>query len=328
MYLEYNNKNITEDIKTYLLDFSFQDNEDKADDLQIKLEDKNELWQESWFPEKGAKIKANIITKNYDFLGQVNTLPCGLFEIDEIGCNGPPNVVDLKAVSIPITNSINTEKRTKAWENINLSDIVGEIASRNGMNIMFDTEGNHFFDRVDQNQESDLVFLKRICRDIGHGIKVTNLRVVIFDEKKYQDKTTVTTITKGDAKVLGYDFNVNSLSDYKAAEVSYKDNKTGKVETTKKENPNETKSGKTLKINKRVSNKGEAEKVADKSLEEKNKETNTAKFTLAGDIELSAKQTINVAGWGKFDGKYIINSATHKIGTSGYTVDIDCSKVI
>lgn len=327
VYLEYNNKNISADIKAYLLDFSFQDNEDKADDLQIKLEDKSELWQKEWFPEKGAKIKANIITRNYDSQGQVKTLPCGTFEIDEIGCNGPPSTVDLKAVSIPVTNNINTQKNTKAWENISLSNIVGEVAANNGMNLMLDIDEDIHYDRIDQNQESDLVFLKRLCKESGLGVKVTGFKVVIFDELKYQNKATVRSITKGEPSVLSYDFNSNSLSAYKAAEVSYKDSSTGKVEKTKRQNKSEKVSGKTLKINKRVKSKKQAEKTADKALQNENKKTNTAKFTLAGDIELAAKQTIDVVGWGNFDGKYIINSATHKVGSGGYLVDIDCSKV-
>ena len=97
-------------------------------------------------------------------------------------------------------------------------------------------------------------------------------------------------------------------------------------ETTVK-NEVEQKSGKTLQINQRVENKGEAKELAKKSLQKENKKTRTARFTLAGDIMLVAKQTIQVKGWGKFDGKYIINNVTHKIGMGGYTVDIDCSKV-
>ena len=192
---------------------------------------------------------------------------------------------------------------------------------------MFDVDENCHYDRVDQNQESDLVFLKRLCKEAGLGVKVTDSKIVIFDELKYQSKPTVRTITKGEVSVLSYDFNSNSLSAYKAAEVSYKDPSTGKLEKTTTENKSETVSGKTLKINKRVKSKKQAEKTADKALQKENKKTNTAKFSVAGDTGLATKQTIDVVGWGKFDGKYIIDSATHKIGTSGYVVDIDCSKV-
>lgn len=327
VYIEYENKDISADIKPYLLDFSYQDNEDEADDLQITLEDKKELWQKDWFPEKGARIKAEIFTINYEFEGQQLKLPCGTFEIDDLGCSGPPNTVKLKAISIPISNNVNQERKNKSWEKTNFKSIASEIANINGMGIMIDINNDKFYDRVDQNQEADLVFLKRLCKDLGFVIKVANLDIVIFEDKKYQDKSTIRTITKGESSVLSYDFNENSLSAYKAAKVSYKDPETGDLEEVTVTNDVKQNSGKTLQINKRVKNKGEATDLAKKSLQEKNKKTRTAKFTLAGDIKLAAKQTIQVEGWGKFDGKYIINNATHKVGTSGYTVDVDCSKV-
>ena len=327
VYIEYENKDISADIKPYLLDFSYQDNEDEADDLQITLEDKEGLWQKDWFPSKGAKIKAEIITTNYEFEGQVLKLPCGTFEIDDFGCSGPPSTVKLKAISIPVTNSVNQEKKTKAWESITFKGLVGEVATNNGMGIMIDIDSDKFYDRLDQNQESDLVFIKRLCKDLGLAIKIVNLEIVIFDDKKYQDKAVVRTIKKGEPSVLSYDFNENSLSSYKEAKVSYKDPKTGDLEEAVVGNEAEQISGKTLKINKRVKNKGEAQSLGKKSLQEENKKTRTAKFTLAGDIKLVSKQTIDVEGWGKFDGKYIINSMTYNVGAGGFTVSPDCSKV-
>lgn len=327
VYIEYENKDISADIKPYLLDFSYQDNEDEADDLQITLEDKKELWQKDWFPERGAKIKAEIITINYEYEGQRLRLPCGTFEIDDISCSGPPNTVKLKAISIPVSNNANQETKTRAWEKISFKDIANEIASKNGMGIMIDINNDKFYDRVDQNQESDLAFLKRLCKDMGLVIKVANLNIVIFEDKKYEEKSVVRTIMKGEPSLKSYEFNINSLSAYKAAKVSYKDPETGDLEEAIVENEIEQNSNKTLQINQRVKNKGEAEELAKKSLQKENKKTRTAKFTLAGDIKLVAKQTIQAEGWGKFDGKYLVNNATHKIGTSGYTVDIDCSKV-
>lgn len=327
VYIEYENKDISADIKPYLLDFSYQDNEDEADDLQITLEDKKELWQKDWFPERGAKIKAEIITINYEYEGQRLRLPCGTFEIDDISCSGPPNTVKLKAISIPVSNSVNQETKTRAWEKISFKDIANEIASKNGMGIMIDINNDKFYDRVDQNQESDLAFVKRLCKDMGLVIKVANLNIVIFEDKKYEEKSVVRTITKSEPSLKSYEFNINSLSAYKAAKVSYKDPETGDLEEAIVENEIEQNSSKTLQINQRVKNKGEAEELGKKSLQKENKKTRTARFTLAGDIKLVAKQTIRVEGWGKFDGKYLVNNATHKIGTSGYTVDVDCSKI-
>lgn len=41
--------NVTKSIRPYLLGLTYTDNEeDKADDLQLRLQDRNRLWREKW----------------------------------------------------------------------------------------------------------------------------------------------------------------------------------------------------------------------------------------------------------------------------------------
>ena len=47
--VEFNGADITSSIMPYLLSLSFIDNEeDASDDLQIKLQDRDGIWMESW----------------------------------------------------------------------------------------------------------------------------------------------------------------------------------------------------------------------------------------------------------------------------------------
>jgi hypothetical protein len=46
-----------------------------------------------------------------------------------------------------------------------------------------------------------------------------------------------------------------------------------------------------------------------------------------GNFALLASETVNVLGFGKFDGKYIIVTAKHEIG-NGYTTSIDLRRCL
>jgi hypothetical protein len=43
---------------------------------------------------------------------------------------------------------------------------------------------------------------------------------------------------------------------------------------------------------------------------------------------MAAGVTIEVKGWKKFDGKYIVESATHSVDGGGYTTRIEIRKVL
>lgn len=327
LYIEYENKDISTEIDQYLIDFTYSDNEEEADDLQITLEDKKSLWLEEWFPEKFARLKAEIHTINYDYEGHKQILDCGTLEIDEINASGPPSIVKIKATSIPNFSSANKEKKSKAWENTTFKRILNEIASNNGLGTFLDVEIDKEYKRINQSNESDLSFLKRLAKDLGYGLKVYNLEIIIFDNKKYNNAASIRTITKGEVSLKTYNISDSSLEAFKEAQVSYKDAKTGKTKKTTSTNSKNNNTNRKLKINTRAESKSDAHKKGSKVLEDKNKETNKASFTLAGDISLACKQNIEINGWGRLDGKYSINKATHSVSGSGYITSIDTNKI-
>ena len=102
----YNNKNITTDIAKYMLSITYSDKTSgESDEIEIELDDTDGLWQNSWYPEKGAKLTLTI-----------EELKCGVFEIDEIEIKGPPDTVSIRAMATGITNSLRT-KKSDAHEN-------------------------------------------------------------------------------------------------------------------------------------------------------------------------------------------------------------------
>ena len=58
----YDNKDISEDLAAFLDSFDFSDSADSiADDISITLEDRQELWEGDWLPDKGATLKVSLI---------------------------------------------------------------------------------------------------------------------------------------------------------------------------------------------------------------------------------------------------------------------------
>ena len=335
--VKYDDKDISTDLQPYLKNVSYTDNlSGEADDLQITLEDRDGLWQSSWFPDKGATLDVSVKLINWQGI-DVQTVRLGLFEIDEITSQGVPSEVQVKAVSVPDDNSLRGKERTRSWEKAELKKIANDIATGAGLTLVYDAaDYNPTIDRAEQTEQSDLSFLYKLCADHGLALKICNKQVVVFDEAKYEKAeavmvllkpgvTTTSTLTKVD-KLKSYNLRSKIRDIYKACHVKYQGGKKkAKIETTFTD-PNKT-AGKTLEVNEQVKSIAEAERLAKKKLREKNCEEFTGSFSFLGNPELLAAVNVQLEGYGAFDGKYIVTKVTHNIG-SGYTTNIDIRRCL
>ena len=81
--------------------------------------------------------------------------------------------------------------------------------------------------------------------------------------------------------------------------------------------------------NERVNSNDEAKTLAICKLREANKGEKTGSFTMPGDVTLVAGLTVEVAGFGGYDGKYIIEQGKHSIKKKGgYTLTINLREAI
>ena len=226
---------ISADINKHLLSLTYTDNEeDKTDDLQLSLDDREGVWLGNWLntpgASKGVEISAVIVQKNWESNGKDRVLDCGVFEIDTVDGSGPPAKATIKAGSIPYKSTVRTQKKTKAWENYTLSGIAKEIAGKNGLTCMFESAFDPLYTRKEQIQESDITFLQRLCKAAGISLKVTAKIIVLFDAAAYEQKDAVRVIKRGTADVSSWSFST-SLHDasYSKCHVSYTDPTTGKT---------------------------------------------------------------------------------------------------
>ena len=166
---------ITESMLPYFLSVTYTDNqEDEADDLQIKFQDQPGIWLNSWLNQaidaaagRGMAIQAVIVRQNWNGGGKDDLLDSGTFELDSVDCSGPPATITVKGTSLPFTSQVRQTPKTKGWEKYNLDGIANEIASTNGMVLMFLSAFNPFYDRIEQFQMSDMLSESHE-QDAGH----------------------------------------------------------------------------------------------------------------------------------------------------------------
>ncbi|MBJ6362093.1 phage late control D family protein [Paenibacillus sp. GCM10012307] len=349
--LIYEGKNISRDISPYLVSLSFTDNTGKADDLQIVLEDREGKWSNPWLPKAGDKITAKIILYSWYRPGSVHSVPCGTFEVDSINISAPPESVTVRASSLPSNSRLKNERNTKAWEKVTLSQIAKRIGAAAKLKVLFETD-DVTYDRIDQTNQTDIAFLVDIADKEGVSVKVTNDAIVLFDDLKYESMVPVRKIERGQSDILSYAFDLNTVdAAYAACTVSYlttvkpakknaKDKPTERKRrpTKKRTKPAKLmikgsyripgKIGPELKLNERVASVAEAIKKAKKALRQKNKEVERGSLTLMGDYVLVQGVTVNLSGFGGFNGKYFIETATHTVSGSGYDVRLELRKVL
>ena len=102
--LEYNQKNITKDVSDYVVSIDYADYEHgQSDEISITFEDSEGLWNGAWLPSKGDALRL--------FIGYVGEklLNCGIFEIDEIEYETPPDILTVKALATGIKKSFRQE---------------------------------------------------------------------------------------------------------------------------------------------------------------------------------------------------------------------------
>ena len=297
------------------------------DELSCTLEDRERRWQGPWFPGKGERVAAAIICQDWQRPGQTMRLDCGLFEIGEVELSGPPDMVDIRAVSARITRTARTQKKSKPWEDVDLKAIAAHVAGRAGLGLVFD--GNSpVYKRVDQREESDLAFLMRLCKDAGNAVKAAEGQLIVYSGAKYDAKPVKVVVERGVYWLISYRFCTSSHDIYRGAVCTYWHEERKEFLMGEFMAPDTT-SGEILRLNKPVESVAEAVAVARGALRAKNRVEVTADLVLMGDPLRRAMQVVRLKGFGIFDAEYFVDEARHQIDSvGGYTTALSIRKVL
>lgn len=318
--VEYEGKDITKDISPYFLQITFTDNlKGETDDLEINLEDRDHRWKNGWFPQRGDSIRLLI---GYEGEPLVN---CGLFQVDEVELNGPPDTVSLKALAAGVKESLRTDN-TVAYENKSFEEIAKEIAKKHGYTLtgkIGAAKRKRRSKRITQKKETDLAFLKRLGEAEGVIFTVKDGQLVWHDQDELDGAGSVSVIDR--SNMTRFTFRAKTAQVYKACQVSYHDPKTKKLITHTFKGDGVT-TGDTLKLNTRCESKDDAIIKAAAALRNQNGKQIEGSITLPGNPKMAAGANVDVYGLGVIDGTYQIVKARHTLERGrGYATEIELS---
>lgn len=229
----FNKVDISDEIAHSISSLNYTDNSKNAiDDLEIELENLDYRWLKEWYPDENAQLLVGIHEEKEN---ETNFLDLGTFYVDEPTFEN--NRLNLKCLALPLDQNIRDQKNSVAWERITLKELVTQIANKHEMNAEIYAD-DEFFERLDQNQETDLAFINRIVKETGLNMKVSDDKIIIFDDEEMEKNDTIEIFNINDERVRSFSLKKKNKEIYDNVEVSYYDPDKKKVikETiTKKE---------------------------------------------------------------------------------------------
>lgn len=312
----------TRDLFPYLLSISYTDNlSGEADTLDVELMDKEGLFINEWMPTLSDTLSV-ALTKDSG-IGRVETLDLGTFEIDEVEAGSPPSVFKIKAVSVSQNSALRQRDESRSWENVKLSEIAQDIAAASGVELFYKASDDPTIQRAEQQEQSRLAFLEKLCRDNFLALKVSDGQLIIFDESELDKQAPALTLYRHQ-DVINFNARFTIQEVYGRADVVYHHG--GKDELLQGSFESGS-SGKVLKINQRVEDQAAAERLARNKLREKNKEQVKITLTTMGNFALVAGNVVKLVGFGKFDWSYLVEKATHTL-SDGYQTQVELRRCL
>ena len=334
-----------------VLSFSYTDNtSDKADDFSVEIADPQRTWMASYLPKKGSEVQAVIKVFNWTIPGDSREFDCGTFFIDEIDYAGPPNVVGIKATSIPVATGIKSTKKYRFWEDQPIQAIATQIAGEHGLSLVWDVAKMVMakLPRVDQVETPDLEFLRDLAKDWGIKLKIFNRKLIMYSEEEYEARGPVYTLRYGASAILSYQFKSVLNDMFAEGKIAYMSNASGELiegkftppeppptEAVEENNeivPEENGGGEgdggggalreiASGVDYSSENAAAAQAATQKAknkLREHNKWEKEAEFVIVGDPGYLSGLCVQLVGFGIFDGQWFIDSSKHSISEEGY----------
>jgi phage protein D len=315
-------KNITADVSRYLAQITYTDKEEaESDDLSLVFEDTSGKWQGAWYPTQGDTLRVKIGRPGH-------FLDCGIFEIDEIELNFPPDTLNVKAIGAGITKSLRT-RNSKAFEEQTLYDIAKYFADKHGLKLVGDNVSLQIkIERKTQENQTDISFLSTLAKEYGIIFAVHGDWLYFTDISELDRRSSILTISRSQMSTARFVDKTSQI--YSGATILHRNARNNiirKWEIKQPDGPDE-KLG-TLVVNANVESDDQAEAVAKGSLKNANKDKIKGSFTIFGNTKLVAGVNVDLTGIGKFSGKWHITSSSHTVQPSGgYTTSVELRKII
>ena len=327
--VKYEGKDITADVSANLISLTYTDAEEgESDEVEMTLDDADGLWRDAWYPSKGDKLQVEIGYAQ-------NLVPCGTFTIDRIELAGAPDRITISALAAGVKSKTRTRKST-AHEKQTLKQIAEKVASANGMTVEGEI-ANITFERITQNRETDLTFLRRLAEEYGYLFSVRDKKIIFTSIYKIEGANDVKTIDR--TELDSYSIKDATVQTYKSARVSYRDSKTNKIVSSSVNagdgldgggtvgGGNELTAEDTLELHDKAENEQQARAKAQAALHRANSGGQEGTFDLYGEPLLVAGSNFTLTGMGKLSGKWHITKSRHSISRTSYVTSLEAKRL-
>ena len=258
--VNYNGADVTQQFYPSLQELSYREGtESKGDSLELNLADPEGLFRQTFSLQAANRISLVLESSNWNYPGEYIHHDCGTFEISRISIRQDKHsgtTVSLTANSISATSNARLERKSRAWTKTNLKTMAQQIAQDNGWQLQYQAKENPNIARTDQHDESDFVLLDRHAHEIDLFTKVKGGKLWVHSKEELERQAPVGVIIcptrdspgglNGVGGIISWEITETTEDIYKAAEVKWRNNKTGTTVTGTATDP-KAKVGPTLR---------------------------------------------------------------------------------
>lgn len=357
--VEIDGKELAEDISQHIESFTYEDHEDKMDELRLTIAKGDLALVDHPQLQEGKEIRAR-----WGYVGNLSEArTCTIKEIEYTF--GEDGVARMEVTALDKGHKLTGRSARTCWNNKQVADVVKDIAKKNNLTPKVDIPEDITQEFISQGGKSDMDFLKELARDMGCSVWVTNdelyfepnkvnepVRTFHWREDKdgYLKSLRITSnAEKGKGTGRGTEVaGLDPLTKKPIKEtVSAKGNSNGTVDVsgssmsevsagggslperrTENETPLQAKHDEAGRVvatpvstaaRARRSGKGKVTSASMQAIE--------ATATAIGLPYLKAKDTVTIENIGKkFSGDWRIKSVRHSISSSGYTCELTLCK--
>lgn len=322
----YNNKDISADISSSLISLDYTDNTSgQSDELSIVLENSDGKWSNSYMPERGAQLEAQIIQD-----GKI--LECGVFQVDgsrAIGNRYSGDIFTIKGLGSGIKENVRTFK-SQAHSNKTLKQIVATIAEKYGYTVVGKIPNVVIGYHV-QHRKTSLRYLTNLAAEYGLQFTVKGKQLVFTSIFDLESGASVYRLKKN--QLISYDIEDKTTQTYLEATTQHYSTKGKKTINYNVISANvvpfkSTYGADSLHIYNRVENVQQAELMAKAALYKANTLQQEGTITIPGNILIVAGVNIELTELGYYSGFYHCTKTIHRCSKNGgYEIDVEVKRI-
>ncbi len=267
-------------------------------------------------PRRGARLKLYL-----GYEGQPLAL-MGEYSVDRVSIEGPPDKVTIQCAGAALMDADGDEaawqtKKSRSWDPLELGTVVDTIAGEHGVTAKIsDAARLTVLPHMDQDAESDIQFLQRICLDRDMIIKVNVSTLAVMTRS--EEPLDAVTITPSDVATWTFDFG-NRLRYNKVVTVYHSDRAAAQIECTAGTGEVEYRHPQIF------ATEIDAQGAANGYLASFQRGGATFSFTLPGRTDIQADTVLTLDGFARASvngGGWRVENVEHRIDNGGYGITI------